>query len=356
MSPQAVMQHPGPRTLRTARSRRETLAALCLARVVGAVGLAVPAAQAQAQAAPWPGKGPVRLVAVFPPGGSVDQVARILAPALQQQLGQTVLVENKGGASGAIGTGEVARAEADGYTWAVVFDTHGVNPALQPKIAFDTRKDLAAVALLGTSPMVISTHTAQAYKTFNDVAAAAKGTGEAAGVPCGTIGNGSLGHLAMTLLGKGAGLNRVHVPYRGGGPLMQDAFAGHVPLSLGSVFLSEPHLDSGKFRALAVTTAQRHPSLPDVPTRAELGFRNVEAPAWWAVVAPAKTPAKTPAELVQRMNAGINKALRQPEVAAKLVAQGISVNTGTPAQAQAFVERQMETWAKVVSDNGIKAD
>ena len=303
-----------------------------------------------AQAQAWPTPGPVRLVAVFPPGGSVDQVARILAPALQQQLGVSVIVENKGGASGAIGTGEVARAAADGNTFGVVFDTHGVNPALQPKIAFDTKRDLATVALLGTSPMVISTHADQPYKTFTDVANAAKAGGK--GVAYGTIGNGSLGHLAVTLLAKGAGLEFVHVPYKGGGPLMQDAIAGHVPLSIGSVFVAKPHIDSKRLRPLAVTTAQRHPSLPDVPTLAELGFRNFEAPAWWAVIAPGKMAP----ELVQRMNAELNKALQSPDVAAKLAQQGISVNTGTPAQAQAFVDRQLETWGKVVRDNGITPD
>lgn len=298
----------------------------------------------------WPGKGPVRLVAVFPPGGSVDQVARILAPVLQQQLGQTVVVENKGGASGAIGTGEVARAAPDGSTFGVVFDTHGVNPALQPRIGFDTRRDLATVALVGTSPMVISAHAEQPYKTFSDVAAAAKTPGK--GISYGTIGNGSLGHLAVTLLAKGAGLDLVHVPYKGGGPLMQDAIAGHVPLSIGSVFVAKPHIDSGRLRPLAVTTAQRNAALPGVPTLAEQGFRNFDAPAWWAVIAPARTPP----ELVQRMNAEINKALQNPEVAAKLAQQGILVNLGTPAQAQAFVESQLDLWEKVVRDNGIKAD
>lgn len=301
-------------------------------------------------AQPWPGKGPVRLVAVFPPGGSVDQVARILAPVLQQQLGQTVVVENKGGASGAIGTGEVARAAPDGSTFGVVFDTHGVNPALQPRIGFDTRRDLATVALVGTSPMVISAHADQPYKTFGDVAAAAKTPGK--GISYGTIGNGSLGHLAVTLLAKGAGLDLVHVPYKGGGPLMQDAIAGHVPLSIGSVFVAKPHIDSGRLRPLAVTTAQRNAALPGVPTLAEQGFRNFDAPAWWAVIAPARTPP----ELVQRMNAEINKALQNPEVAAKLAQQGIVVNLGTPAQAQAFVESQLDLWEKVVRDNGIKAD
>ena len=316
--------------------------------LLASLGLLPLASHAQAQ--PWPVPGPVRLVAVFPPGGSVDQVARILAPTLQQQLGVAVIVDNKGGASGAIGTGEVARGPADGSQFGVVFDTHGVNPALQPKIAFDTRRDLATVALLGTAPMVISAHADQPYKTFADVAAAAKAGGK--GVNYGTIGNGSLGHLAVTLLAREANLDLVHVPYKGGGPLMQDAIAGHVPLSIGSVFVAKPHIDSKRIRPLAVTTAQRHPALPDVPTLAEQGFRNFDAPAWWAVIAPARM---APA-LVARMNAEINKALQNPEVAAKLAQQGISVNTGTPAQAQAFVDKQLDTWGKVVRDNNIQAD
>ena len=327
-----------------ARDRRRVFQGLA-ASVFAVASLALPLA-ASAQA--WPTKGLIRMVAVFPPGGSVDQVARILAPVLQQQLGQTVVVENKGGASGSIGTGEVARAAPDGYTVGVVFDTHGVNPALQ-KLNFDTRKDLTTVALVGTSPMVISVHAEQPLKTFADVSAATKG---GRSLTYGTIGNGSLGHLAMTLLAKGAGLDLVHVPYKGGGPLMQDAIAGHVPLSIGSVFVAKPHIDSKRIRPLAVTTASRNPTLPEVPTLAELGFRNFDAPAWWAVIAPARTPP----EVVQRLNAEINKALQSPEVAAKLAQQGIVVNLGTPAQAQAFVDKQLDTWASVVKDNDIKAD
>jgi tripartite-type tricarboxylate transporter receptor subunit TctC len=332
--------------LKTSSRQRRSFVSL-LALGVVALGMVFASAPAWAQA--WPGKGPIRLVAVFPPGGSVDQVARLLAPELQQALGQTVVVENKGGASGAIGTADVARAEPDGSTWGVVFDTHGVNPALQPKIAFDTRRDLATVALIGTSPMVISAHAGLPLKNWADVVAATKG---GKSLTYGTIGNGSLGHLAVTLLSRGAGLDLIHVPYKGGGPLMQDAIAGHVPLSIGSVFVAKPHIDSGRIRALAVTTAQRHPSLPDVPTLAELGFPNFEAPAWWAVIAPTKTPR----ELVLRMNAEINKAMQKPEVLAKLVQQGIVVNSGTPEQAQAFVERQLDIWSKVVRENNIKAD
>lgn len=311
-----------------------------------AAGLAqAPSAWAQA----WPTKQPIKLVAVFPPGGSVDQVARILAQPLQQQLGQTVVVDNKGGASGSIGTAAVAAAPADGYTFAVVFDTHGVNPSLIPNLPFDTRKDLAAVALLGTGAMVLATHAESPYKTFADAVAAAK---TFTGVSYGSIGSGSLGHLAITLLAKNAQLNLVHVPYRGGGPLMNDAIAGHVPLSIGSVFLTKPHIDSKRMRALAVTTSARSANLPDVPTVAESGFAGFDAPAWWAVLAPAKTPP----EIVKRMNEEINAALKLTEVASKLAAQGIEVRTGTPQAAQQFIENQIDVWAKVVKDNNIKAD
>ena len=322
---------------------------VCATVMALAAALAIaPAAFAQS----WPTKQPIKLVAVFPPGGSVDQVARILAPALQQLLAQTVVVDNKGGASGSIGTGAVAAAPPDGYTFAVVFDTHAVNPALIPNLPFDTRKDLTTVAVLGTGAMVLATHADTPYKSFADVVAAGK---TAQGVSYGSIGSGSLGHLAITLLAKNAQLNLVHVPYRGGGPLMNDAIAGHVPLSIGSVFLTKPHLDSKRLRALAVTTSTRSANLPDVPTVAEsglIGFSGFDAPAWWAVLAPAKTPP----EIVKRMNEQINAALKLPEVAAKLAAQGIDVRTGTPQESQAFVERQIEVWAKVVKDNGIKAE
>ncbi len=302
-----------------------------------------------AAAQAWPGKAPIKLVAVFPPGGSVDQVARILAQPLQQQLGQTVIVENKGGASGSIGTAAVAAAAADGYTFAVVFDTHAVNPSLQPNLSFDTRRDLAAVTLVGTGAMVLATFADSPYKTFGDVIAAARAKN---GVAYGSIGAGSLGHLAMALLGKRDNLELVHVPYRGGGPLMNDALGGNVPLSIGSVFLTKPHIDSKRLRALAVTTSKRSANLPDVPTIAESGYTGFDAPAWWAVLAPAKTPP----EIVRRMNEEIAKVLRLPEVREKLSAQGIDIVGGSPEASRAFIEAQIDIWAKVVKDNGIKAE
>jgi tripartite-type tricarboxylate transporter receptor subunit TctC len=323
------------RTFKAALGFAITMAALCVPQF------------ATAQA--WPAKQPIKFVAVFPPGGSVDQVARILAQALSLQIGQSVIVENRGGASGAIGTAAVAQSAPDGYTFAVVFDTHGVNPSLNPHLPYDTKKDLTPLVLVGTSPMVLATHVNSEYKTFKDVVDAAKAKKN---VSFGSIGNGSLGHLAMALLGKDANVEWTHVPYKGGGPLMSDAISGHVPLSIASVFVTKPHIDSGRMRPLAVTTSKRAADLPNVPTVAENGYPGFEAPAWWAVLAPAKTPP----EVVKRMNEELNKVLKNPEVAKKLDAQGIDIMGGTTAQAATFIDKQITIWAKVVKDNGIKAD
>lgn len=317
------------------------------ALLAGAATLALPGTL-RAQAA-WPTSQPIRLVAVFPPGGSVDQVARILAQPLAQQLGANVIVENRGGASGSIGTAAVAAAPPDGYTFAVVFDTHAVNPALIANLPFDTKRDLSPIGLVGTSPMVLATHVNSEYKSFADVVNAARAKRP---VSYGSIGSGSLGHLAMALLGKNNNLEWAHVPYRGGGPLMTDAVAGHVPLAVGSVFLVKPHIDSGRMRGLAVTTTKRAADLPNVPTVAESGFPGFDAPAWWAVLAPSRTPA----DIQQRMNAALNAVLRQPDIAKRLDAQGIDVVGGTPAVASTFIERQMDIWARAVRDNAIKAD
>jgi tripartite-type tricarboxylate transporter receptor subunit TctC len=322
---------------------------LALRAALALAAAACLAAPLSATAQAWPGRQAIKLVAVFPPGGSVDQVARILAQPLSQQLGQSVIVENKGGASGSIGTAQVAAAAADGYTFAVVFDTHGVNPSLIPGLPFDTRKDLTPIILVGTSPMVLATYAASEYKSFADVVAAAKARKN---VSYGSIGSGSLGHVAMALLGKSGDIDWQHVPYKGGGPLMNDAVAGHVPLSIGSVFVTKPHIDSKRLRPLVVTTSKRSPNLPDVPTVAESGYPGFEAPAWWAILAPAKTPP----EIIKRMNEEVNKALRSPEVAKKLDTQGIDVVGGTPEAARVFIERQIDTWAKVVKDNNIKPD
>ena len=197
--------------------------------------------------------------------------------------------------------------------------------------------------------MVLATFAGSEYKTFADVVAAAKAKKN---VSYGSIGSGSLGHVAMTLLGKNGGIDWAHIPYKGGGPLMNDAVAGHVPLSIGSVFVTKPHIDSGRMRPLAVTSSKRSPDLPNVPTIAESGYPGFEAPAWWAVLAPAKTPP----DILKRMNDALNTALKNPDIAKKFDAQGIDVVGGSADTARVFMDKQMDIWAKVVKDNNIKAD
>ncbi|MEP7157056.1 MAG: tripartite tricarboxylate transporter substrate binding protein [Betaproteobacteria bacterium] len=302
------------------------------------------------EAQTWPTK-PVKIIAVFPPGGSVDTVARILSFQLSKQLGQQFVVDNKGGASGSIGTALVAKSPADGHTFAVVFDTHGVNPSLIPNLPYDTLKDLAPVMIVGTSPMVIAKYHGAAYKDFKEVIALGKATGKADAVSYGTIGSGSLGHLAMTQIANLAGTSFNHIPYKGGGPLVQDAIAGHVPLMIGTIFLAKPQIDGKLLTPLAVTSAKRSPKLPDVPTVAEQGVPGFQSVAWWGVVAPAGTPAP----IITRMNEELVKALKTPEVADKLSAQGMDIVGSRPEALQDFLQAEIARWAKVVRDNKIKA-
>jgi tripartite-type tricarboxylate transporter receptor subunit TctC len=296
----------------------------------------------------WPGK-PIRFIVPFPPGGSVDQVARILGNALAPALGQPIVVENRAGAAGAIGTSAVAKSPPDGYTFVIVFDTHAVNPSLIPNLGFDTTKDLAPVMLIATSPMALVTHQATPYKTIGDVVAAAKAKPGAIGF--GSIGSGSLGHLAMTMLQNQGGFQLTHVPYKGGGPLMQDAIAGHVPLAIGTTFLVSPHIESKLVRPLAVTSAKRTAQMPGVPTIAEDGFAGFEAYAWWGILAPANTPKA----IVDRMHTELVKALNQPAVRDKLTQQGMDIVAGSPDALAQFVATEMERWGKIVRDGKIKA-
>src|SRR5438094_9049618 len=308
-----------------------------------AVSLA-PGAAAQT----WPAK-PVKLIAVFPPGGSVDQVSRIIAQQLTVQTGQTVIVENRGGASGSIGTAALAKADPDGYTLGVVFDTHATNPALIPNLPFDTARDLTPIMLVGTGGMALVTHISQPYKSFRDVVAAAKA--KAGSVSYGTIGAGSLGHLTMAQLGNQLGVEFNHIPYRGGGPLMNDAIGNQVPLAIGSVFLVYPHIESGRLRAIAVTSAAPDPKLPKVEPIANQGVPGFEAYTWWGIFGPANMPAA----LTKRVYDELAKAVMAPAVTDKLSAQGMELRAAPPEQLDAFVRKEIPRWAKVIKDNNIKS-
>ena len=303
---------------------------------------------AQTGAENWPNK-PVRIIAPFPPGGTVDQLSRLLAPVLSQSLGQPVLIENRPGAGGAIGTGLAAKAAPDGHTFVMVFDTHAVNPSLIPTMPYDTRTDLAPIMLIATGAMVLTAHQSQPVKTFPQMLAEARAK---PGYPnYGTIGTGSLAHLAITQLGAMAGFSPTHVPYKGGGPLIQDAIAGHVPISTMSVALAAPHIKAGTLTALAVSTAQRDPVLPQVPTIAEQGVAGFDATAWWGFLAPARTP---PA-ILNRMHGELIKALNDPTVRERMASQGMNRVASSPQEFATFIEDQRTKWAKVVKDFNIKA-
>ena len=307
-------------------------------------------AAAPAVAQSWPAK-PVKFIVPFPPGGSVDPIARLLAVRLSESLGQQFIVENKTGASGSIGTAFVAKSAPDGYTFVFVFDTHGVNPTLIPNMPFDTVKDLAPVMLIGTAPMAIGTSIAKPYKSFADVIAAAKAKPDS--VSYGSIGNGSLGHLTMTLVQQAGGFKIVHIPYKGGGPMSADALGGQIETAIGSVAVLAPHVKGGKLRAIAVTGDKRSSSMPDVPTLAEQGFPGFSALAWWGVFAPAGTPRP----IIDKLNAEMAKAINQPELKKQLTEQlGIDLAISTPEALQAWTVGEIERWGKVVRDNGIRAD
>ena len=296
----------------------------------------------------WPNK-PLKLVAVFPPGGSVDQVARIMSVPLQKVLGQPVIVDNKGGASGSIGTAAVAKSDPDGYTFAVVFDTHGVNPSLISNLSYDTKKDLAPVMLISRSAMMVAAHPSSGFKSFTEVVAAAKKEPGKFGFA--SIGSGSLAHLALTQLQNQGSFQLTHVPYKGGGPALQDAVAGHVPLIAGTVFLISPQVDGKNLVPLAVTSAKRIAKYPEVKTIAEQGFPGYESVAWWGVFAPAKTPP----EIVKAMNDALATVLADPAVREKLTLQGMEIIASKPDELAKFVDVEIDRWAKVIRDNKIKA-
>ena len=316
--------------------------------IAGLFAIAALAPLAPQAAEGWPTRA-VRLVSVFPPGGSVDQVARILAQQLSEQTGHQFVVENKGGAAGAIGTMAVAKSDPDGYTLGVVFDTHGVNPSLIPNLGYDTFKDLQSLVLVGTSAMAIVVNPKQPYKNFAELIAAARA--KPGSISFGSIGTGSLGHLAMAQIGDQLGLDWTHVPYRGGGPLMTDIVAGHVPVAIGSVFLVTPHVKAGTVRPIGVTSAKQDPNLPGTEPVALQGVPGFEAQSWWGVIGPAKIPEPLVATIV----AEFQKALKAPGVVEKLGAQGIVISGAGPREFEAFERSEIERWAKVVKANNIKA-
>ena len=308
---------------------------------------------AEAQRA-WPqSAGAIRLIVPFPAGGSVDAVARLVQPGLQQRLGATLIIENQAGGSGSIGAARVAKSAPDGNIWLFVFDSHAVNPFMQRSLPFDTARDLEPVMLIGTAPNVLATHPSRPFQSLADVIAAAKAKPDS--LTYATIGTGSLGHLTMVRTSRQAGVKLAHVPYRGGGPAMNDAIAGHVDLIIGSAALVNPQLEAKGLRPLVQFGAARasSPSLRDVPTSAEAGAPGLESNAWWGVFAPAGTPRA----ILDRFGAELAATLRDERVATTLTeTQQIALAVSGPEEFRKFFLNEMQVWGTVVRESNIKAD
>ena len=320
-----------------------------LKRSFTALALAACMAPMLAWAQAWPTKQPIKIIAVFPPGGSVDQVARILAQSLSQQLGQSVVVENKAGASGVVGTQAMATAPADGYTWAMVFDTHGVNSSLIANMPYDSKKDLVPLILVGTSAMLLATHVGSEYKSFADVVAAAKAQKT---VSFGTVGNGSLGHLSMALLGKSANLTFNHIPFKGGGPAIADTAAGHTQLQLGSIPTVIGQVRAKRLKAIAVGGPKPHPSLPGLPTISESGVPGYVSQIWFGVFAPKATPAA----IISAMHGGVGAALDNADTVKRLNEQGVDINKMSSAEFGKLMASEQDKWAKVIKAANITGE
>jgi len=293
---------------------------------------------------------PIRFIVSFPPGGTVDITARIVQPKLSESLGQPIVIENRGGAGGAVGTEAVARSAPDGYTFLFTLSSHTINPFLY-KLNYDVERDFAPVSLLVSVPQLIAASPNAPAKTLREMVAAAR---ERPGFYAyASPGSGTPGHIAAELLKLRTGINIVHVPYKGGGPAVADTIAGQVPF----LFLTAPaalsHARSGRLRALAVTTRKRTAAAPDIPTVAEeLNLPDYEVDSWVAMFAPAKTPAAA----VARMQKDVARVVHLPEVKQKLLDQSADPVGSSPEELDRVVKTELKSWAAVIRDAGIKLE
>lgn len=290
------------------------------------------------------------LVVPFPPGGSTDAMARLLQSNLQTKLGRIVVVENKSGAASSIGAAQVAKSPPDGSSFLVTFDSHAVIPAILEKPPLDVENDLMPVFLIGTAPYVIAANASRPFQTFADIVAASKAN--PGSVKYASVGIGTIGHLAMTVLGNKAGVEFTHVPYRGGGPAMNNVLGGHVDLIAGSAALVTAQLGTNMLRPILQLGRERLPALKDTPTAIEAGFPDFEALAWWGVFAPKGTPP----EIIASMAKSIREILSEPAVAAQLrETQQITLLLADAADFGTFFHKQVTYWGQVVRDNNIRA-
>lgn len=318
-----------------------------ITRVSAAACVAVTLA-APAQASTFPDK-PVRLVVPFAPGGGTDLIARTLGAGMSQALGQPVIVENKPGAGTLIGTDMVAKSPADGYTLVVASFAHAVNPSLVAKLPYAADKAFAPVVLIGRGPNVLVVRAESPYKTVKDIVAAAAARPEK--LTFASQGNGTSAHLAGEMFTNLAKVKMTHIPYRGAGPAITDLLGGQVDVMFATSSAVGAFIDSGKLRAIAVTTPERSAALKGVPTVAE-AVPGYAVESWYGLYAPAGTPA----DVITKLNAAAKKAAQADEFRKKIEQEGLVVSAGAPEELDTFVRREEARWRKIVKENNIKAD
>jgi tripartite-type tricarboxylate transporter receptor subunit TctC len=320
-------------------SRRAVFAALALSACTGV--FSQPA---------YPDK-PIRLVVPYPPGGFTDILGRLLSAQLQTRLGQTVVVDNKGGGGSTIGSAMVARAPADGYTLLLVAPDLAINESLMAsRLSYDARKDFSPVIRAAWSPMVLVTHPSVPAKNVNEFLALAKARPGKINFASGGIGTGA--HLALELFKTRAGVDVTHVPYKGNGPATSDLLGGQVSAMFLQYAVAKPHVAGGKLVMLATPSGKRSPAIPDVPTLAESGLPGFDVEPWFGIVAPAGTPAA----IVNRLNAEIGKIMQQNDVKDLLASFGAAPSVSSPQEFGKFIDSEVTRWAEVVKASGAKAE
>ncbi len=315
------------------------------AAFVAAIAAAVPTVSAQS----YPSK-PIRLVVPYSPGAGTDTIARILAQKTGEALGQQVVIDNRPGAGGSIGTEVVAKAPADGYTLLFTPTSHAINPGIYPKLGYDTVKDFAPISVVASLPVVLAVEPGVPAATIKELIALAKA--KPGQLTMASSGNGTVFHLTGELFKDAAGVNIVHVPFKGGAPAVAALLGGQVSMTFETSVTVVPHIRSGKLRALGVASPKRIALLPDVPTLGESGFPGILAENWYGLFAPAGTPRET----IARLYTELDRAIHNPDVREKLAQQGAEIRENTPEQTAAFLRSEMTKWARVIKDSGAKAD
>jgi tripartite-type tricarboxylate transporter receptor subunit TctC len=325
---------------------------LTLVRRAGAAAFAAFAFVAAPQAVlaqTWPDK-PIHFIVPYPPGGGTDVIARIVQERFQRELGQPIIIDNRGGAAGSLGTDVAAKSASDGYTVLFTLSSHTINPFIYPKLPFDTVKDFEPVGMIASLPQILVANLQFPPNTVAELTALAKAKPGA--LAYASVGNGSPGQLAGEMYKLRTGTQLTHVPYRGGGPAMNDLMGGQVPLLWVSIPAAAQFVKAGKVKALAVSTVKRSAAFPNVPTMQEAGVPDFNVDSWYAMF----VPAKTPKAIVDKLNKALNNIVREPDIRDKLLQQGAEGVGGTPEALGKVVDTELVKWAKLVKDANIHSE